>query len=249
MTRGLIALLALSLACNDDRAPASRGSMPASSPPAGAYARPATTSAELSDATLWRCTAVALDEAAVGHPPPGATSSLYRRQFALSDCAALRGPSTAPPTKLTGFTLLAPPQRHDDATVPSLELDGQRLFDGPGAGSLLVWVGGPPLVAAMGFEGNTASVEIGGATLPARALALVGADAPLAEAWSLLAGWSTAAPTRDAHPLIALDALRIALVRGDAAARDRLIAQLDVEGQAAPVRAAARDAVAERPSR
>jgi hypothetical protein len=103
----------------------------------------------------------------------------------------------------------------------------------------------------MGYEGNAPQLRSGAASQPARVIALAGADAGLDQAWSAAVGWSSdrspAAWKRAAdagHPLIALDALRIALTAGDLAAAVGLADPLAAGAE--PVRAAVRTAIGQR---
>jgi hypothetical protein len=123
---------------------------------------------------------------------------------------------------ITGATMLSPAQRRSDPRSPTLSLDGQAFFDSPWPGdpvAVLLLIGGPENTPAMGEIAAQARVEAGSLKdQPVRAFRLAGADARLAEALPALAGWQaeqnleTARAALNApHPLIAIDALRIAV--------------------------------------
>jgi|GEM_PF-2537790 len=187
------------------------------------FARPPLTSAELVGAVVVRCRATPRAEHPVGAVAPGEVAGLFQRDFELAGCAEAHGQPPAAAATVTGYTTLAPDRRVDESTEPTLELDGQRLFDRPDTGAIdvVVVVGGPPVVAARGFGGKVATATWSGGkgdAGPARVFALAGVDRGLAEAIGALVGWAPArsiatarAAADAAHPLVAIDALRLAV--------------------------------------
>lgn len=191
--------------------------------------RYALTSAELRETIAVRGVASLADEQPVD-AITGTVPSLYQRRFGVTDLAVIHagapaGQAAAGPREraltVFGFTLLAPSQRVNDVRSPSLWLDGQAFFDvglHPGALEVLLLIGPPAIPPIRGFLGHTAAVESGAdAGQPVRAFLLEGADAALPAAFPSLVGWQAAptlatarAATVAPHPLIALDALRIA---------------------------------------
>jgi hypothetical protein len=182
------------------------------------------TSADLSDAVAVRGVATLVDEQPVD-ARAGTTPGLFQRRFRLTDLKIIHGKAPAGKAErsltFVGFTLLAPSQRVSDTRSPSLWLDGQAFFDAAlheGRLEVLLLIGPPEIPPVRGFQGHTAAVEGGAyADQPVRAFLLEGADATLAEAVPALVGWQpkpTLATARAAvaapHPLIALDALRVA---------------------------------------
>jgi hypothetical protein len=188
----------------------------------GYFTEPALTSAKLSGAHALRCTARPRDDKPVG-PPAGKFPSLYERSLELSQCTQIHGKATAPAiATLTGYTQLSTAQRADDPREAMLSFDTQRLFDRPWPATfpVLVIVGGPPVSAPMGA--NQKPPTLTGTTEAVRAFALTGADAGLATAIPRLVGWqarhgseATRAALEAGHPLVALDALRVAVDDGD----------------------------------
>ncbi len=188
----------------------------------GYFTEPTLTSAKLGGAHALRCTARPKDDKPVG-PPAGKFPSLYERNLELSQCTEIHGNTTAPETAtLTGYTQLSTAQRADDPREAMLSFDAQRLFDRPWPVTfpVLVITGGPPASAPMGA--NQKPPALTGTTAAVRAFALIGADAGLATAIHRLVGWQAKhglEATRDAldagHPLVALDALRVAVDDGD----------------------------------
>lgn len=150
-------------------------------------------------------------------------AELTRRRFRFEGDQILHGTAELPPGGLVfeGTTTYPPPYMRPDPLSPTLHLDGQRFFDEEHeAGPLptLLLIGGPPVPASAGFDEPAAGP-------PVRPFLLQGADRTLVTALPSLLGWqpeiSTAAVERTleaGHPLIPLDALRIAARQeGDAA--------------------------------
>lgn len=200
--------------------------------------RYALTSADLAGVVAVRGTAKLLEEKPVG-PSRGVAPSLYQRRFELAGLEVIRGSSTAleevDSITFSGFTMLAPAQRVIDSRSPTLRLEGQAFFDSKlptGSMNVLLLIGGPAIAPIRGFMGHSASVESGVYKGQAvRAFLLEGADVTLPEVLPSLVGWqakSTLATARAAtmapHPLIALDALRIA-ARSGASDQAEVLAQ------------------------
>jgi len=242
------ALAALVLVACNDSPPPQRAPVPTpSDSSSGFYARPAATSVDLAPATVLRCHVTARGEAIVGHPPAGATSTLARLDYDVADCTAIRGTAPTGPLALVGFTMLAPAQRADD-DAPTLSFDTRRFFDGPAhTGDVLVIAGGPAPVPPMGFEGNGPELVAGTQRWPARVIALDGADRDLERALVGVVGWSAARSPQAAldagHPLVALDALRVALAARDPEGAELVATGLLQAGSPAAVQAAARAAI------
>lgn len=189
----------------------------------GYFTEPALTSAKLGGAHALRCMARPKDDKPAGQAPGSKFPSLYERSLELSQCTGIHGNATAPATAtLTGYTQLSTAQRADDPREAMLSFDTQRLFDRPWPATfpVLVIVGGPPVSAPMGA--NQKQPVLTGTTEAVRAFALTGADAGLATAIPRLVGWqtrrgpeATRAALEAGHPLVALDALRVAVDDGD----------------------------------
>ncbi len=169
----------------------------------------------------------------------GTTPSLYRRRFELTELELIRGHATALENESTitflGFTTLAPAQRALDSRNPTLWLEGQNFFDSklpPGLMDVLLLIGGPEIVPIVELTVRGASVESGiYKGQPVRTFLLEGADVTLPQALPSLVGWqpkptldTARAATMAVHPLIALDALRIAACAG-ASDQAELLAQ------------------------
>lgn len=188
----------------------------------GYFTEPALTSAKLDAAHALRCTARPKDDKPAGPVPAGGFPSLYERSLELGQCTAIHGGAPPATATLTGYTQLSTAQRADDPREATLSFDPQRLFDRPWPATfpVLVIVGGPAVSAPMGA--NQKPPALTGATGAVRAFALVGADASLATAIGRLVGWqprrgldATRAALEAGHPLVALDALRVAVDDGD----------------------------------
>jgi hypothetical protein len=202
---------------------------------AGFRTPPPLTSAELRDAAVVVGTATHLGDETV---EPGAApgfGSVALRRFRVGDVRVLRAGSTpvdAGGFAFEGFTTLAPPFAPRDPLAPTLRLEGQRFFDEQlpaGPFPVLLLVGGPPISPPAGFGGRRASVSDGVvAGAPVRPFLLAGADAGLPEAVGALAGWAAGtveAAAAAPHPLVALDALRIASGPPPDAARVQTLAR------------------------
>jgi hypothetical protein len=192
---------------------------------AGAAAlRYALNSAEMTEVVAVRGTARLLEEKPVD-PISGTSPSLYQRRFDFTGLEVIRGSSAdlkkVSSIRFSGFTMLAPAQRGIDSHSPTLRLEGQTFFDSKlpqDSMNVLLLIGGPEITPIRGFMGYSASVESGiYKGQPVRAFLLEGADVTLPQALPSLVGWQpkpTVATARAAmmapHPLIALDALRIA---------------------------------------
>jgi hypothetical protein len=185
--------------------------------------RYALTSSELTDVVAVRGTVRLLEEKPINRGK-GTAPSLYQRRFELADHEVIWGTGGEQLSSFTfsGFTMLAPSQRGLDPHRPTLKLEGQTFFDNSlpiDTTDTLLLLGGPEITPEMGFMGNTASVEDGiYAGQPVRAFLVQGADKMLPQALPSLVGWqaeqtldTARAATTAAHPLIALDALRIAM--------------------------------------
>jgi hypothetical protein len=181
--------------------------------------------------------------------------SLYQRRLKLVSLKFVRGGNSSIFKKVksitfSGFTLLAPLQRGIDTRSPTLRLEGQAFFDSTlpsDAIDVLILIGEPEIAPIKGFMGYSASVESGiYKGQPVRAFLLEGADATLPEALLSLVGWqakptlSTAKNALEApHPIVAIDALRIA-ARKEASDQVELLSQwLLHPGQPAGVKATA----------
>lgn len=186
--------------------------------------RYALNSAELVKAIAVRGTTKLLEEKPVGSNS-GTAPSLYQRSFVLTGLEVIRGVSSAfkkvNPIAFSGFTTLAPIQRSIDSHSPTLRLEGQAFFDSklhPDSMDVLLLIGGPEITPIRRFMGYSASIESGTYKgQPVRAFLLEGVDVSLPQALPSLVGWqpkptlaTARAATMAAHPLIALDALRIA---------------------------------------
>jgi hypothetical protein len=150
--------------------------------------------------------------------------ALTRRRLSFMPQEVLRGDAAWFPRgglEIEGYTTSHPPYHLPDPQSPSLYLDGQRLFDeGLPAEPFqaLLLVGGAPAAPPDGFPEHRAAVLDGpGAGQAARPFRLAGADRALPSALPALLGWQreisrqAVARTLEAgHPLIALDALRLA---------------------------------------
>jgi len=176
-------------------------------------------STALAGAYALQCTATPAPDRPAGAETKLGPVSLHERVLELTACSVVRGvASPAAKATLTGYTQLAAVQRADDPRDATLTFDAQRLFDRPWPAtfSVLVIVGGPPVVQPMGA--NHRGAVLTGSSAPVRAFALLGADANLGTEARKLTGWqakatadTTLAAIRSGHPLLALDALRIAV--------------------------------------
>ena len=188
----------------------------------GFFTEQTLTSPALSGAHALRCTATPTAEKPVGSVPKGEVPSHYERGLALTACTVVHGAVTAPASgTLTGYTTLSTHQRADDPREATLTFDAQRLFDRPWPASfaVLIIVGGPMVTASMGA--NNKMPVLAGSTEHVRAFALLGADAGLDAVIGKLVGWQATRPVEvtraalgAAHPLVALDALRVAVQDG-----------------------------------
>lgn len=224
--RAGLAALVLLACCSKGRNDAHDGVVRVNPSQQGLYSPPATTSVDLAGVVAIRCTATPRAEEPVGVVAAGGFPGLYRRDFELTECTAVRGRLDAEVRAIHGYTTLAPLQRVDEPLRPTLALDGGRTFDRPAAGPvpMLVLVGGPAVIAPMGFQGRVATlVDVAGVDLaaPVRAFSLTGADVGLATALSTLVGWqparsvATASAARaSGHAMVAIDALRVAVADG-----------------------------------
>lgn len=196
------------------------------------------TSDQLTDVITVRGTVEPLEEKPIASNG-GTAPSLYQRHFELTDSEFIRNNSTTLENQdsflFSGFTMLAPAQRVIDTGSPTLQLEGQAFFDSklPSESmDVLLLIGGADITPIMGFMGNSASVESGVyKDQPVRAFLIEGADNTLPQALPSLVGWQVE-PTMETaqaaiqapHPLIAIDALRIA-VRSGASEQVELLAQ------------------------
>lgn len=246
IARATLGLVLAAAACTDGQPQAQRAPVSSSS----FYTAAPTTSTDLAPASALRCRVTARTETAVGTPPAGQQSSLFRRDYDVADCTALRGAAPTGALRLVGFTGLAPKQRSADAAPATLTFDDSLFFDRASgdAVEVLVIVGGAPLPSQLGFEGHTAALDVDGAARPARVFALDGADRGLDGAIAALVGWQPArgkvsaqAALDAGHPLIALDALRVAIVDGAIDDAEQVVAAL--ASAPAPVRAEARSSL------
>jgi hypothetical protein len=212
--RTTIAAIAL-LACGISEGEPKQGA----STMTGFFTPQTVTSAALPSAYALQCTATPAGDKPSGAVPAGGFPSLYERSLELTTCTAVHGSSKLPAkVMLTGYTQLAAAQRADDPRDATLTFDSQRLFDRPWPAefSVLVIVGEPAVAAAMGA--NSKPPLLSGVSAPVRAFALIGADASLATASRQLVGWTTPrkleatrAALHAGHPLVALDAMRVAI--------------------------------------
>ncbi len=184
----------------------------------------ALTSDKLIGVLAVRGTAKLLEEKPISFSGSNAPS-LYQRRFDLTNFEVIRNGSTAlQSTKsitFSGFTSLAPVQRFLDSRSPILQLEGQEFFDSKlptDSINVLLLIGGSEIPPIPGLVGNSTSVESGVyKNQPVRVFLTEGADATLPQAFPFLVGWQ-AKPTIETaeaaikapHPLIAIDALRIA---------------------------------------
>lgn len=224
--RAGLAALVLLAGCSKGRNDAHDGVVRVNPSQQGLYSPPATTSVDLAGVVAIRCTATPRAEEPVGAVAAGGFPGLYRRDFELTECTAVRGRLDAEVRAIHGYTTLAPLQRVDEPLRPTLVLDGARAFERPSTGPvpMLVLVGGPAVIAPMGFQGRVATLVDGGGAEraePVRAFALTGADVGLATALSSLVGWQPArsvatanAARASGHALVAIDALRVAVADG-----------------------------------
>ncbi len=187
------------------------------------------TSAELTEVTAVRGTANLLEEKPFSSNRDK-SSSLYQRRFKLKEMDVIYGRPTflENVSELTfyGFTLLASTQRVQDSRSPTLRLEGQDFFDStlsPDSMDVILLIGEPEIDAVVGFMGQSAAIESGAYKGQAvRAFLIEGANATLPSALLSLVGWQPQSPTLEtaktatmaSHPLIALDALRIAVRTG-----------------------------------
>lgn len=190
--------------------------------------RYALTSDELAELIVVRGTVMLMEEKTVG-PISGTAPSLYQRRFQLTDPEIIHDSSTASenvsPITFSGFTTLAPAQRAIDSRSLTLRLEGQSFFDSKlplGAMDVLLLIGGPEIAPIAELTVRGASVESGiYKGQPVRVFLLEGADVTLSQALPSLVGWqvkptvaTAKAAIRAPHPLISLDALRIAAREG-----------------------------------
>ena len=197
------------------------------------------TSNELTNVVAVRGTATSLEEIPISPISGSVAPSLYQRRFKVDNLKLIRGGTTAlekvNSITFSGFTLLSPAQRVIDSRSPTLQLEGQAFFDSklpPDSMDVLLLIGGPEIASIMSFMGNRASVESGVYKgQPIRVFLLEGADATLPQALPSLVGWqveptlaTAKAATTAPHPLIAIDALRIA-TRSGASDQVELLAQ------------------------
>ena len=158
--RAGLAALVLLACCSKGRNDAHDGVVRVNPSQQGLYSPPATTSVDLAGVVAIRCTATPRAEEPVGVVAAGGFPGLYRRDFELTECTAVRGRLDAEVRAIHGYTTLAPLQRVDEPLRPTLALDGGRTFDRPAAGPvpMLVLVGGPAVIAPMGFQGRVATL-------------------------------------------------------------------------------------------
>jgi len=218
----------------------------------GTFTAPTLSSTALAGASALRCTAAAGVDKPSGNLGKSAFPSLYERSLELTACTVLHGAAKPPAhATLTGYTQLSTAQRADDPREATLLFDTQRLFDRPWSASfpVLLILGGPAVSAPLGA--NQKVPVLSGSAEPVRAFALIGADASLATAIPHLVGWQvtrTIATAQAAlaagHPLLALDALRVAV--HDAAIDQIVLAGTDLfhPSQPSAVRVAAIELVA-----
>lgn len=188
-----------------------------------ATSRHSLTSDELTNVIAIYGTAKLLEEKTVSIS--GVTPNLYQRRFELAELEIIRGNATALEnmTSITfsGFTTLSLAQRTLDSRSPILWLEGQDFFDSklpPDLMNVLLLIGEPEIVPTPELLVRGALVESAiYRNQPVRAFLLKGANITLPQAMLSLVGWqpgptlaTARAATIAAHPLIALDALRIA---------------------------------------
>lgn len=215
--------------------------------------RYALTSAELTEVIAIHGKAQILEEKPL-EANGGVAPSLYQRRFKLTNLKIIHGKAEplAKVSALTfsGFTVLSPNQRAADTRNPTLRLEGQAFFDSTlptDSMDVLVMIGGPEIESIMGFMGNSATIESDPYKGQAvRAFLVAGADATLPAALPALVGWQPKPTLETAktailapHPLIALDALRIAARAGTSDQIEVLAQWLLHPAQPAGVKAAA----------
>lgn len=190
--------------------------------------RYALTSAELTEVIAVRGTAKILEEKPIELSGASAPS-LYQRRFTLTNMDVIHGNPTlldnGSQITFSGFTMLASTQRILDSRSPTLRLEGQAYFDSklsPDSMDVLLLIGRSEIDPIAGFMGHSAVIESDAYKGHAvRAFLVEGADATLPSDMPLLVGWQPQ-PTIDtartaimaSHPLIAVDALRIAARSG-----------------------------------
>jgi hypothetical protein len=210
-------------------------------------------SADMAEAIAVRGVAKLLEENPIG-PIIGTSPSLYQRRFHFVGQEVIHGRSVdltqVSAIEFSGYTKLAPAQRGIDSRSPMLVLGGQIFFNSklpPGSMNVLLLIGGPEIPPIVGAMGRRASVENAAYRSSAlRAFLLTDADVTLPQALPSLVGWQpkpTLATAKAAmmapHPLIALDALRIAARSGTTDQAELLAEWLLHPAQPAGVKATA----------
>lgn len=232
--------------------------MPEQSETESARTPPPITSAELTDALAVQGHADLQEETVLNFEGGSARPALMRRIFQMTVEKVLHGADSADAgTSFTfeGYTTVPPAERSDDVRLPSVRLEGQAFFDRAlpdGPLPIFLLIGGNPISAPGGFQGKTASVLDGSLNgQPVRAFLLAGADRSLPTALPSLAGWNlplslviAMEATRAGHPLIALDALRLAARQPEGDIVLTLAAHLLHVAQPAPVRSIALELLA-----
>jgi hypothetical protein len=189
----------------------------------------AATSEEIKNAVVVKGEIHQLEEKGI-YESGSASPSLYSRQYKLvnpqviwGNSSFLQGESTI---IFTGYSLLSPNQRQLDIRLPVLSLEGQDFFDSPIVANMvqgIAIIGGPELRSIAGFRGRKASIETGkllGLTI--RPFLLSDSNKGLDESIPLLLGWQDSITQKSIeyaknapHPIVAIDAMRIAVKHKD----------------------------------